>query len=60
MKVIIKSGGVKLIRFDTGEDVIAELATYAKKEKIPSATFTGIGASKKMVLSYYDPKKKKN
>jgi|SRR3989344_1798809 len=59
MKVITKNGGLRLIRFDTGEDVIAKLATYAKKEKIPSASFTGIGASKKVALSYYNLKKKK-
>ena len=43
-----------ILRFDGGEDVVAELISFCGKENILAATFTGLGACGKVVLSYYD------
>jgi uncharacterized protein len=58
MKVIIQDNTVSLIRFDKGDDVLAALSSLAEKENITAATFTAIGASGEVILSYYDIAKK--
>ena len=54
MKIIAQDNNTLLIRFDKDEDVIERLIQFAKKENLPGATFTIIGAAKKVTLSYYN------
>lgn len=54
MKIISETEQTLFIRFDKEEDVIAELARFAKEQNIQGATFSLIGAAKKVILSYYN------
>jgi predicted DNA-binding protein with PD1-like motif len=40
--------------FDTGEEAIGGLTSFAKQHGLTSAHFTGIGAFSRVVLGYYD------
>lgn len=42
-----------------GDDVIANIENLAKSEKIPSASFTGIGFASDVTFGFYDFKAKK-
>jgi uncharacterized protein len=59
MVIITKQQFFHIIRFDNGDDVIDQLAYYAKEHTISSGTFTCIGAAKQVLLSFYDLKEKK-
>lgn len=43
------------IRMDTGDKIIASLLDVCRKEKIPSAVFSGIGGSKRAEIQIFDP-----
>jgi len=45
--------------FDTGDEPMALLSSFAKKEGLASSHFTGIGAFSRVVLGYFDWKEKR-
>ncbi len=48
-----------VIRLDDGDEIVDTLKKLAEREKILSATVTGIGAAKKAEIAHFDTKKKK-
>ena len=44
--------------FDTGDEVIKELLSFARQHQVASAHFTAIGAFRRVVLGYFDWEKK--
>ncbi len=54
MKVVNQSNNNILLRFDTGEDVVAVLSVYCKENTITAASFSALGASKDTTLAYYN------
>lgn len=52
-----KTGYIMVLR--EGDDVIGELEKLAKTEKIPSASFTGIGFAGEVTFGFYDFNAKK-
>lgn len=47
-----------VLRLDVGEDLVSELQKFFTLRRIPSSTFTAIGAANEIILSFYDLKKK--
>ncbi len=58
MKVILRDDHRYILRFDRGEDVIAELKQFALVEKIGVGTFSGIGTTDEIVIAWFDPDEK--
>jgi len=58
VKVILKENNVYLLRCDKNEEVLEQLLSFATSEKITAAVFQAIGASREVVLAYYDLEKK--
>lgn len=58
MKLILKDDHRYILRFDRGEDVIDALKQFAIKEKIGAATFSGLGATDEISISWFDPDEK--
>ena len=54
MRIIFQTKNEFVLRLDRGEDVLAELQNWAAQERVEGATLTVIGASKKVVLAYYN------
>ena len=54
MKTVFHKGNSYVLRFDPVEEVLKKLMEFAEKESINGASFTAIGAVKKVVLAYYD------
>ncbi len=46
------------LRFNAGENLIEELKKFLTINRIPSSTFTAIGATNEIILSFYDLEKK--
>ena len=44
--------------FDTGDEVMKELLSFANQHRVTSAHFTAIGAFRRVVLGYFDWEKK--
>ncbi len=59
MRLISDQNDLCLIRFDRGEEVVSELSTFCAERKIQSASFTAIGAARRVVLAYYNLSEKK-
>ena len=53
MKLVFKGKQDFILRFDSGDEVISGIAAFCKKEDIRAASFTAIGASERIVFSYY-------
>jgi uncharacterized protein len=54
-KTIDKSAGKTFaVVFDTGEEAMGGLTSFARQHNITSAHFTGIGAFSRVVLGYFD------
>jgi hypothetical protein len=51
------STGTVLV-FDTGDEVISQLTTFAREHRIAAAHFTAIGAFSDAALGYFDLQKK--
>ncbi len=47
-----------LLRFSSGEDFEESLKAFCGEHRISSATFSGIGQTKTLTLSYWDSKEK--
>ena len=45
---------VFVLVFETGDEVIAELTEFARREKIGGAHLSGIGAFRELTLGYFD------
>lgn len=54
MKTILSSGSQRVVLFEEGEDVIAELKSYAQKENIGAGWVNILGASREITLGYYN------
>lgn len=59
MNILLQSSDQYVLRFDRGEEVFLALQSFAENQKIGAAFFSAIGASQKVVLSYYDLEQKK-
>jgi hypothetical protein len=59
MKIITKQNTRYILRFDLGEEVIGSLKDFARKNKVKSASFAGLGAASEIMLSFYNLKTKK-
>lgn len=59
MQVIINEGTTVVLRFDTGEEVLAGIMKYCKEQNISGGYFNMIGMAKEVVLSYYNVDEKK-
>ncbi|MDP3941230.1 MAG: DNA-binding protein [bacterium] len=55
----MKETSVHVLRFDKGEEIISQLSSYCKKEKVLSGFFTALGACLKVTIAYYDLENKK-
>jgi predicted DNA-binding protein with PD1-like motif len=54
-----KDLGIALVLvFDTGDEVVAELTAFAKKNQIKAGHFTAIGGFRDVGLGYFDVEKK--
>jgi len=58
MKVILKERNKYVIRFDKGDELIANLMEFCQTKKIRAGFFVGLGATSQVVLSYYHLDKK--
>jgi uncharacterized protein len=58
MKKILEEKNRYVIRFDKDDEVIAELKKFCAENAISAGYFSGIGAIKKLGLSFYDLKTK--
>ncbi|MCL5016489.1 MAG: DNA-binding protein [Patescibacteria group bacterium] len=54
MKLVLSSGDVFVLRFDSGEEIISWLIRFTQENKITAAAISGIGSSKEAELGYYD------
>jgi len=54
-----KDGNSYLLVLKAGQPVVASLNAFMEKEKLPGASFTGIGAVKNTELAYYNMDKRK-
>ena len=59
MRCVIANEKICVLRFDPGEEVIAGLITFCEEKKIRAASFTAIGLSSEVMLSYYRMEAKK-
>jgi predicted DNA-binding protein with PD1-like motif len=51
--------GTWVLIFETGDEVVATLTTFAAEQKITAASFTAIGAFSSATLAYFDWESKK-
>lgn len=58
MKIINQTKAFYILRFDFDEEVIKGITELCKRKNISSAFFSGLGACKNTVLSYYDLEEK--
>lgn len=54
MKSILLEYNTYILRLDKGEELIAKLVVFCNQEGIDAGFFTGIGATNKVVLAWYD------
>jgi predicted DNA-binding protein with PD1-like motif len=48
-----------LLRLDVGDEIMKSLLAFARESRLPSASFTGIGAVGELKYGYFDLKAKK-
>jgi predicted DNA-binding protein with PD1-like motif len=53
-----KAGDRYVLRFETGDRLVASLAEFCRKRRIGAGTFTGIGSCRRAELGFFDPKTK--
>jgi uncharacterized protein len=53
---LLSSAGVKtfVLVLETGDEAIAELTAFAKRERLGASHFSGIGAFSEVVVGYFD------
>lgn len=47
-----------ILKLDVGEEIVSCLKSFMNDEKLASASFTGIGATERAVIGYFDRVKK--
>ncbi|MCD6217579.1 DNA-binding protein [bacterium] len=55
----LKGNDSFVIKIPVGEEIMASLKEFMRQEKLPSASFTGIGSIEKCVIGYFDRDQKK-
>lgn len=58
MVELIHEQNYVILRCTSGENLVSELQAYIASKRIPSSTFTAIGAANEIILSFYDLTKK--
>jgi predicted DNA-binding protein with PD1-like motif len=53
-----KSGSAFILRFETGDRLVAELTEFCRTRGIGAGSFTGIGSCARAELGFFDPKRK--
>ena len=54
-KRLSAEGGTRYaLIFDKGDEVIEQLLAFAREERLPSASFTGIGAFSDVMLGFFE------
>lgn len=59
MKTIVHEKNTYVLRFDPGEEVLQTLSEFCEKENIKGGSFTAIGATKEVLLAYFNLESKK-
>ncbi|MBI4239367.1 DNA-binding protein [Candidatus Uhrbacteria bacterium] len=59
MQLILQDGNITVLRFDSGEEVLAGIIKYCKDNTISAGYFSVIGIAKAVLLSYYNVDEKK-
>jgi predicted DNA-binding protein with PD1-like motif len=59
MKIVLQQENQYVLRFDRGEEVINQLLSFCKQEKIVSGFFVGLGACSFLKLASYNLEAKK-
>lgn len=54
MKILYQNQNQYFLRFDKGEEALAELKKFCEKNNIGGGFFTALGATDDCALSYYD------
>lgn len=54
MHVITESQDIFLLRFDRNEELTSGLIDFCKQKEIKGASFTALGAAKKLTISFYN------
>lgn len=54
-----RAGNRYVLRFETGDLLIASLAQFCGKHGVGAGTFAGIGSCRRTELGFFDPKTKK-
>lgn len=54
MKIILQNNNIFVLRFDPNEEVIVGLNNFATANHITAGSLTAIGATKEVLLSYYN------
>jgi len=52
---LARAGDDILVRLDLGEDLLESLKEVARRESLPSASFTALGAVSEVTLALFDP-----
>ena len=55
---IIKGNSFYILKITVGEEIMGSLKDFMRCEKPQSASFTGIGATERCVIGYFDREKK--
>lgn len=59
MKLISQDRNTYILRFDSGEEVVAGLQLFCQKQGITGGWISGLGSSREAVVSYYNLQTKK-
>ena len=54
-----KAGDRWILRFETGDALIASIADFCRRRRIGAGVFSGIGSCRRAELGFFDPKTKK-
>lgn len=58
MKKILQHAGKIIVRFDIGEELISAITDFIEKEHYGAGSFTALGATNDVTVSFYDLQKK--
>ena len=55
---VVKGENQFILKIDVGEKIMESLKDFMRNEKLPSASFTGIGATEHCTIGYFDRDRK--
>jgi len=55
---VTHDGKIYILKLNIGEEIMASLKELMANEKLPSGSFTGIGATERAIIGYFDRIKK--